>query len=230
MPELRKKLFEKSKTYKPKKHYEKGTKRYNLHEFARSLLRSGDLVHAVKLPDGADVNHWLSIHTLDFFHISNVIFGSVTEFCTEVSCPVMSSGPRFEYLWRDGKTYKKATHVSAPKYVDLLMNWIGEQVCDPCIFPTDDEDQTYPENFYHIVKNIFRRLFRIFSHIYYHHFVIMRELGEESHLNTAFKHFMYFVWEFNLIDAHEIFPLYDLIRNLMWEKAEEKFAMKIINQ
>jgi len=227
MTEIMKKLFDKSKTYKPKMLYKKGTTRYNLHKFAKSLVRSGDLVAAVKLPEGADVNHWLSVHTVDFFNITNVLFGSITEFCTDETCPIMNSGPRFEYLWRDGSPeYRKATKVSAPKYVDLLMTWIDKQINDPKIFPTE-EDITYPPNFLDIVKNIFRRLFRVYAHLYYSHFMKIRDLDEESHLNTAFKHFMYFVWEFNLIEMEELAPLQDLIRNLMGDRRmDDRIAAK----
>lgn len=34
---------------------------------------------------------------------------------------------------------------------------------------------------------------------YYCHFEKMSTLGAEPHLNTCFKHYMYFVYEFNLI-------------------------------
>ena len=39
---------------------------------------------------------------------------------------------------------------------------------------------------------IFKRLFRVYAHIYHSHFKNVCGLGEEAHLNTCFKHFMYF--------------------------------------
>jgi MOB kinase activator 1 len=218
------KLFDANKTFKPKKHHKEGTTRYNLHRFAKSLVRSGDLATAVKLPQGADRNHWLSVHTVDFYNITNVLYGSVTEFCTVQTCPVMSSGPRFEYLWRDGDKYPKATKVPAPEYVNLLMTWIEQQINDESLFPSDDSRE-YPPNFPEIVKNIFRRLFRVYAHVYYSHFAKIRDLQEESHLNTAFKHFMFFVWEFDLISKDELTPLTDLLVNMMGEIAAEKLGV-----
>ena len=216
------KLFDANKTFKPKKQHKEGTTRYNLHKFAKSLVRSGDLAHAVKLPEGADRNHWLSVHTVDFYNITNVLYGSVTEFCTTVSCPVMGSGTR-DFLWRDGDKYPKATKVAAPEYVNLLMNWIEAQINDESIFPSDDSRE-YPQNFLEIVTNIFRRLFRVYAHVYYYHFARIRELQEEAHLNTAFKHFILFVWEFDLISKEELSPLTDLLINLMGERALEKLG------
>jgi len=59
---------------------------------------------------------------------------------------------------------------------------------------------SFPKNFVNIVKNIFKRLFRVYAHIYHSHFPKIVSLGEEAHLNTSFKHFIYFVQEFELID------------------------------
>jgi MOB kinase activator 1 len=39
-------------------------------------------------------------------------------------------------------------------------------------------------------------------------------LGEEAHLNTCFKHFYYFIDEFDLVEKKEMIPLQDLIDNL----------------
>ena len=36
-------------------------------------------------------------------------------------------------------------------------------------------------------------------------------MGEEAHLNTSFKHFIYFVQEFELIEKKELAPLQELI-------------------
>jgi MOB kinase activator 1 len=215
------KLFDERKTFKAKKKVKEGTQRYTLHKFAKTLVKSGDLAKAVRLPDGADKNHWLSVHTVDFYNISNVLYGSVTEFCTPESCACMSSGPRYEYLWKDSKKYPKPTRVSAPEYVNMLMEKIEGQINHEGTFPSDDANP-YPNDFGKIVCDIFRRLFRVYSHIYYSHFERIRDLQEEAHLNTAFKHFMLFAWEFDLIQPAELAPLHDLLLNMMGDVAVEK--------
>ncbi len=75
-------------------------------------------------------------------------------------------------------------------------------------------DVPFPRNFRDIVKQIFKRLFRVYAHIYYSHFHKIVSLGEEAHLNTCFKHFYYFICEFNLVDKKEMQPLQELIDNL----------------
>lgn len=75
-------------------------------------------------------------------------------------------------------------------------------------------DVPFPKHFQSVVKTIFKRLFRIYAHIYYSHFNKIMALGEEAHLNTTFKHFYYFVDEFELVDKKELAPLQELITNL----------------
>lgn len=48
----------------------------------------------------------------------------------------MSAGARFEYHWQDGVNFKKPTKVSAPEYVDYLMDWVQKQLDDDAIFPS----------------------------------------------------------------------------------------------
>ncbi|VDP53166.1 unnamed protein product, partial [Schistosoma mattheei] len=69
----------------------------------------------------------------------------------------------------------------------------------------------FPRDFLNVVKVILKRLFRVYAHIYYQHFSEVRDLQEEAHLNTSFKHFIYFVLEFNLVQKRELVPLQHLI-------------------
>lgn len=126
----------------------------------------------------------------------------------------MSAGQQYEYLWADGVKVKKPIKVSAPEYVDLLMSWVETQLNDEHIFPLQ-LGTPFPKNFQAIVRVIFKRLFRVYAHIYHSHFQKIVSLGAEAHLNTCFKHFIYFVHEFKLIDPKELQPLKDLIDSLM---------------
>ncbi len=65
------------------------------------------------------------------------------------------------------------------------------QLDDPAIFP-QQYGVPFPPDFVDVVKVIFKRLFRVYAHIYHSHFKNVCSLGEEAHLNTCFKHFMYF--------------------------------------
>jgi MOB kinase activator 1 len=140
----------------------------------------------------------------------------------------MSAGAKYEYLWADGVRVKKPTKVSAPQYMDFMFEWIDQQISDPDIFPVDEGklvlhlqslliriDGKFPKAFLSIVKNIFRRLFRLYGHIYYSHFEKIQSIGAEAHLNTCFKHLMYFILEYDLVDKKELAPLQQLIDKLI---------------
>jgi MOB kinase activator 1 len=211
---------DKAKTFKPKKSHRVGTKRYDLHKHAQATLGAGNLRDAVTLPEGEDEHEWLAVNTVDFFNEINLLYGIVAEFCTEQACPVMCAGPKYEYMWADGVQIRKPIAVSAPRYVDYLMTWVQNLLDDEKVFPTE-LGVPFPKDFIGIVQTIFKRLFRVYAHIYYCHFEKMTSLGAEPHLNTCFKHYMYFVLEFNLIPApQELAPLQELIDKLMSEDAE----------
>eukprot|EP00475_Leptophrys_vorax_P035882 TRINITY_DN5973_c0_g2_i6.p1 TRINITY_DN5973_c0_g2~~TRINITY_DN5973_c0_g2_i6.p1 ORF type:complete len:162 (-),score=45.09 TRINITY_DN5973_c0_g2_i6:432-917(-) len=126
----------------------------------------------------------------------------------------MSAGPKFQYLWADGVKVKTPTSVSAPDYVDLLMSWVESQLNDEQLFPLQF-GTPFPRNFLSIVKTIFKRLFRVYAHIYYLHYENIQALGAEAHLNTCFKHFILFVEEFDLIEDKEQAPLDEVIQKLL---------------
>lgn len=173
-------------------------------------LGSGNLRLAVALPEGEDLNEWVAVNTVDFFNQINMLYGTITEFCTEESCPVMSAGRKYEYHWADGTTVKKPIKCSAPKYIDYLMSWVQCQLDDEALFPSRI-GVPFPRNFLSVAKTILKRLFRVYAHVYHQHRDDVRRLDEEAHLNTSFKHFIYFIEEFNLIDKKELTPLQDLI-------------------
>ena len=113
------------------------TQRFELHKRAQASLNSGvDLKAAVQLPSGEDQNDWVAVHVVDFFNRINLIYGTICEFCTERTCPVMSGGPKYEYRWQDDLKYKKPTALPAPQYMNLLMDWIEVQINNEDIFPT----------------------------------------------------------------------------------------------
>eukprot|EP00049_Salpingoeca_infusionum_P027368 m.31820 g.31820 ORF g.31820 m.31820 type:complete len:242 (-) comp9465_c0_seq1:115-840(-) len=207
-------FFKGSKTFKPKKNIPEGSHQYNLKKYVDDTLGAGNLALAVKLPDGEDLNEWIAVNTVDFFNQISILYGAITEFCTPTTCPVMSAGPKFEYLWADGTTVKKPIQCSAPEYIDYLMTWAQAQLDDESLFPSRI-GQPFPKTFLQSVKTILKRLHRVYAHMYHSHFNRVVTLGAEPHLNTSFKHFVYFVQEFNLVHEKELEPMRELIDRLM---------------
>lgn len=82
------------KTFRPKKSAPSGSKGAQLKKHIDANLGSGNLKEAVRLPPGEDLHEWLAINTIDFFNQVNILYGTLTEFCTPLSCPTMSAGPK----------------------------------------------------------------------------------------------------------------------------------------
>lgn len=198
------------RTFRPRRGFEPGTQRFELHKRAQASLQAGlDLRAAVRLPPGEDLRDWVAVHVVDFFNRLNLLYGAVSAGCTAQSCPVMAGGPRVEYRWQDDARYRRPTSLPAPQYLELLLAWVEAQVNDEALFPAS-VGTPFPKNFLPAVRKILSRLFRVFVHVYTHHFELLQRLGCEAHANTCYKHFFYFVSEFDLIDPKELEPLKEM--------------------
>ncbi|CAL4116741.1 unnamed protein product [Meganyctiphanes norvegica] len=177
---------------------------------------------ALKKKIEENLKHVIIFRVVDFFNRINLIYGTVCEYCTKESCPTMSGGPKFEYLWADGKEYKKPTALPAPEYISLLMEWIESQINDEHVFPVT-VDVPFPKTFHSLCKKILTRLFRVFVHVYIHHFDRVVAIGAEAHVNTCYKHFYYFILQFELVPQKELEPLRDMTAKICHEVPDSVF-------
>lgn len=159
---------------------------------------------AVQMPDGEDLNEWVAANTVDFFNEVSLLYGLVAENAQDkYNKPGEGFPPGFEYRWSDSSG-KAPVRVSAPEYVDFVLTWIEAQVDNPAIFPVNENENFPPEFVAHYVKDIFKRMFRVFAIIYHRHFDKITELDAAAHLNTCFKHFMFFSINFDLVEEQEL--------------------------
>lgn len=74
----------------------------------------------------------------------------------------------------------------------------------------------FPPGFRDLIFQFFKRLARVYAHIYCHHFPIVGALALDKHMNTSFKHFVLFVKEFKLDVGKEYWgPLQELVNSMM---------------
>ncbi|OAX84283.1 hypothetical protein ACJ72_01348 [Emergomyces africanus] len=207
----------------------KGTTNYQLRQFAEATLGSGSLRKAVKLPDGEDLNEWLAVNGMAILEstrkkkdhrekkkkVINLLYGSITEFCSPQSCPEMKATDEFEYLWQDSENYKRPTKMPAPQYVEHLMAWVQSNIDNEQMFPSRI-GVPFPKTFTSLLRQLFKRLYRVYAHIYCHHYPVIVHLGLEPHLNTSFKHYVLFVDEHNLASGKDFWgPLGDLVESML---------------
>ncbi|KFX94711.1 hypothetical protein V490_04234 [Pseudogymnoascus sp. VKM F-3557] len=201
----------------------KGTSSYQLRQYAEATLGGGSLRKIVKLPEGEDENEWLAVNMVDFYNHINLLYGSITEFCSPQSCPEMKATDEFEYLWQDSENFKRPTKMPAPTYIEHLMVWVQSNIDNEAVFPSRI-GVPFPKSFPSMIRQVFKRMYRVYAHIYCHHYPVVRELGLEAHLNTSFKHYVLFIDEHNLASGKDFWgPLGDLVESVAGRQPSNLF-------
>ncbi|XP_055314676.1 MOB kinase activator-like 2 isoform X2 [Sitodiplosis mosellana] len=183
------------------------TKLYLEESVLERKLTDANLNTIIELPAGLDYNEWLASHTLALFEHVNLVYGTISEFCTTSGCPDMTGPGNRMYLWFDEKG--KKTRVAAPQYIDYVMTFTQKTVSDESIFPTKYANE-FPSSFESIARKILRLLFHVIAHLYAAHFREIALLGLHSHLNLTFAHLTALHKRFNLIESKETDVLRDL--------------------
>ncbi|XP_037968129.2 MOB kinase activator-like 2 isoform X3 [Plutella xylostella] len=166
-----------------------------------------DLRQLVDLPQGLDYNEWLASHTLALFDHVNLLYGTVSEFCTAASCPDMTGPGARTYAWYDERG--KKCRVAAPQYVDYVMTYTQNTVNDETVFPTKYANE-FPSVFGATVRRVVRLLFHVVAHLYAAHFRQLALLRLHAHLHLTFAHLTALDRRFQLLDAKETDVLRDL--------------------
>merc|ERR1712228_93542 len=178
---------------------------------------------------GIDMNEWLAVHIVQFFNELSLfcaIIRSDNVICNEESCPKMSlSSDHFEYLWHS-KEFIQPISVSAPKYIDFLLEWIDEIINSQ--FPTTKKEKNneykFALDFKSLICKICRRIVRVFGHFYFAHYQQIIDLQLALYFNTSFQYFLYFIKEHKLVKDKELYPMRKIVRNLYQENDNDDGA------
>ncbi|KAL3766376.1 hypothetical protein ACHAW5_000915 [Stephanodiscus triporus] len=173
---------------------------------------------AVALPQGESCAGWVAVHAIDFYNDVSTIWAVMAE------DPYLDSfrpGEGFpsgvEYRWSEGTGRDAATvSVSAPVYIEKVLQWIADQINDETKFPDDDDEAEalrvfQTPQFAALCGQIFRRLFRVRNRV----FELLRDVGGTAdgaapeHLLQAFHVLLY---EFGLLPEREMEPLEVLVK------------------
>mmetsp|Transcript_761 Transcript_761/g.1321 ORF Transcript_761/g.1321 Transcript_761/m.1321 type:complete len:205 (-) Transcript_761:306-920(-) len=150
---------------------------------------------------------------VDFYNELSLIWGIIVDIGIAPMAAGQGFPPGFEYRWSGGNSNRTATPCCGAQYVEHVMHWVDTEINNTSLFPTSAA-AAFPKTFINSIKVIYTRLFRIFAIIYCHHFLQLEELGAVSHLNTSFKHFLFFCWEFDLVTPMEQEALQDIIHEI----------------
>lgn len=95
--------------------------------------------------------------------------------------------------------------------------WCEDQINNELIFPSL-ESQPFPPLFVETyVKDIMKRLFRVYAILYHSFFPELEAKEAAAYLNTSFKHFFFFLLNFNLVEEVELNAMKGLVKRLKEE-------------
>ncbi|KAL7719704.1 Mob1/phocein family protein [Entamoeba marina] len=184
-----------------------GMEQKNLYIKSLSNTTCKDIESAVKCPGDYLKNEWIAINCFDFFNDIMLTYSSITSLCTNARCPVMNAGATIEYLWLEDESPVK---MGAPDYINKLFTWIQECFDDTKIFPTEFGSST-PKPFKQTVCKIFKRLFRVYAHMFHSHTEHLEQLNIFSVALRGFKHFYIFCREYKMLEKEDLEPLRKLV-------------------
>jgi len=166
-------------------------------------------VEGLKKPKWCSLPNWIKTNTAELFNQIETLYDNISVQCTSESCPTMTAGSRYEFLWAEGE-YTKPTSMPAREYIINLALWAEDLIFNENIFPEDDTQPS--DEFFDICDKIWRRLIRVLYHIYHHHLDFVKENSLTNNLNRLTLHYCMFSLEYKLINDP---AQYDPIRSLL---------------
>lgn len=116
-----------------------------------------------------------------------------------------------QYYWYD--EWGKKVKCMVLQYVDFVMSFVQKLVMDEDVFFIKYGREFF-SFFEFLVRKICRYLFYVLVYIYWVYFKEMLVLELYGYLNIFYVYFIFFVWEFNLLDFKEIVIMDDFIEVL----------------
>jgi len=105
---------------------------------------------------------------------------------------------------------KNPVSVPAKDYIQNLFTWVQNQLQDTKVFPPkSSKSVAYSKKFIPTLKNIYKRLFRVYAHIYHSHY---SQIQTKDEFLGSVKWFYYFVTTHDLVDKKEMEPLHELTK------------------
>jgi MOB kinase activator 1 len=154
---------------------------------------------------------WILVNCIDFMNRIEVIFRASSLFCTVSTCPMFNAGPQYQYFWENPDSTR--VQMSAPDYFQTLKRWIKRALGNRQVFPRESGSPETPEA-REILETAYRRLFRVFAHLYTCHFAAIQKHGMETVINTLLAHFIVFSLMYSLIPEEELEMLEPVFRKI----------------
>lgn len=172
------------------------------------------LYRLVRRPPGIRREVWVASKSLDLWdELRMLVCMLVGEGCSHQSCPRMCSAPGVSHDWAQaGGQHAAEPPLSAPEYMERLVNWSHSLLTDPAIVPKDGS--AFPATFFAEMRRLHQRFLCAYAHVYLHHLDVIRAGGVARHVDCSFNHWRLFAREFELVGEEELAPLREIIAGI----------------
>lgn len=130
--------------------------------------------------------------------------------CTRVTCPWMRAG-RTTYQW--AQNGGKPVKLSAPDYISTLLAYAQRVLTNRELIPHDDTQ--FPEHAIDSIKDVVKKLFRVYAHIFRHHFEEVSSRGRAHTMIRSLTGFIAHSHDFELLEEDSMEPMHRPIKKWM---------------
>lgn len=143
-----------------------------------------DIDKILQLPEGQDPGAWKIEHLRIFCMQLNRLAAKLQECCLPETCNQMTATEQWIFLCA---AHKQPNECSAIDYTRHTLDGAANLLNSNKYFPSR---VTIKESSVAKLGSVCRRVYRIFSHAYYHHFAVFEEFERETHLCKRFSKFV----------------------------------------
>ena len=143
-----------------------------------------DIDEILRLPEGQDLGVWKVEHLRSFCMQLNRLAAKLQDCCHPETCNQMTATEQWIFLCA---AHKQPNECPAIDYTRHTLDNAASLLNSNKYFPSR---VTVKENSVAKLGSVCRRVYRIFSHAYYHHFQLFDEFERETHLCKRFSKFV----------------------------------------
>ncbi len=159
---------------------------FAVQEYIQELIRDNpsDVKKIIDPPKGVNINAWKYEHLRQFILETNLLIVQLKGVCTKETCPKMKATDDWLYLC---SVHKETQECPAIDYMIHNLDQMSANLNSSKLFPSrvSIDNSSIKET-----ENIIRRLYRYFSHCYFHHKLIFDEFEKEMHLCERFTEYI----------------------------------------
>eukprot|EP00007_Cunea_sp_BSH-02190019_P003726 CAMPEP_0174236740 /NCGR_PEP_ID=MMETSP0417-20130205/5774_1 /TAXON_ID=242541 /ORGANISM="Mayorella sp, Strain BSH-02190019" /LENGTH=1527 /DNA_ID=CAMNT_0015315423 /DNA_START=44 /DNA_END=4627 /DNA_ORIENTATION=- len=158
---------------------------------------------------------WLTANVIHLFRVTSLFFATIKDQCTSNTCPKMDGSAEIQYKWSVGGG--NAHSMPASEYIEKLGRWFLNHITHPDLFDFDQyTTSSSRKRITSILQMLYKRVFRVYAHIYYHHWTRIKAFSVTDHFTACCNYHYFFGIENHLLhpkhDLSTISPIQSLLR------------------